>query len=273
MLSSLRKAFALLDVFTLDTPEWGVGELSEKLRMPKPSVHHVLATLVEAGWMAQDPKTKRYRLGLRLWEKGWLAVNQLGLRELARPFVEALAERSGESVHVAILDAVDPGYVVYIDKMESAHPVRAYSMIGGRAPSYCVATGKAILAFNPDIVKRVLARKLHAHTEFTITEPSRLIQELRVTERRGFSINHGEYRADVKGVAAPIRDHEGRIFSAVGTSGPSYRFAAKVIQKMAPIVVATARQISTEMGFMGRAIWAEPGPRVRRPHAAPSVAR
>jgi DNA-binding IclR family transcriptional regulator len=273
MLTSLRKAVAVLDVFTLDAPEWSLAEVSEKLRMPKPTVHHILATLVETGWVTQDPKTKRYRLGLRLWEKGWLAVNQLGLRELARPFVEALAEESGESVHLAILDSGDPGYVVYIDKMESPHPVRAYSMIGGRAPSYCVATGKAILAFNPDLVKRILARKLQAHTEFTITEANRVIHELRATQRRGFSINHGEYRADVKGVAAPIRDHEGRIFSAVGISGPAYRFPAKVIQKMAPVVVDAARQISAKMGFMGSPEWVAAGARMRPPHESPTVAR
>ena len=253
MRTSLKKAFDLLDVFTLADPEWGLAELSAKLSMPKATVHHIMATLVETGWIVQDPKSRRYRLGIRLWEKGWLAVNQLGLRELARPFVEALAKTSGETVHLAILDTVDSGYVVYIDKIESAQPVRAYSMVGGRAPSHCVATGKAILAFNPEVLKLLLSRRLHAYTEFTMVEPSRLAQDLAETEKRGFSINHGEYRADVTGVAAPIRDQEGYVFSAVGISGPSYRLSAKAIQNVAPVVATTAQKISTQMGFIAGA--------------------
>lgn len=264
MLTSLRKAFSIFDVFTLEAPEWGLADLSGKLRIPKPTLHHILTTLVEAGWVAQDPKTKRYRLGVRLWEKGWLAVNQLGLRELARPYVEALAETSQETVHLAILDVVDPGYVVYIDKIESQHPVRAYSMIGGRAPSYCVATGKAILAFNPDVAKRFLGTRLHAYTQFTVTDPNRLMRDLEAIQKRGFSINQGEYRDDVKGVAAPIRDHEGHVVSAVGISGPSYRLPAKLIQKIAPTVVVTAQEISTKMGFLERSERGDSGLRLRR---------
>ncbi len=252
MLTSLRKAFALLDAFTLEAPEWGLAELSERYRIPKPTVHHIMAALIEAGWVSQDPKSRRYRLGIRLWEKGWLAVNQIGFRECARPFVEVLAETSGETVHVAMLDTVDPGYVVYIDKIDSAQPVRAYSMVGGRAPSYCVATGKAILAFNPDVVKRLLSKKLHAYTEFTITQPGRLLRELAITARRGFSVNRGEYRADVTGVAAPIRDHSGQILCGVGISGPSYRLSERVIQRLAPAVVTSAEKISTQMGFIQR---------------------
>ncbi len=267
MLGSLRKAFALLDAFTLEAPEWGLADLGRKFGIPKPTIHHLMSALVEAGWITQESKTRRYRLGIRLWEKGWLAVNQQGLREIARPFVEALAETCRETVHLAILDAVDPGYVVYIDKIESAHPVRAYSMVGGRAPSYCVATGKAILASNPDVLKRLLNRKLRAYTDFTIVEPNRLMQELEVTRRRGFSINHGEYRADVTGVGAPVADHEGRIFAAVGISGPSYRLTSKTIRKMAPAVVSSAQKVSTQMGFIERPQQAVGSPRVRRARA------
>lgn len=248
--SSLRKAFAILDVFTLEAPEWGLGELSVKLGIPKPTIHHIMTALVNEGWVSQDPRTKRYRLSLRLWEKGSVAVTQLGLRELARPFVEALAEAAGETVHLAVLDAVDPGYVVYIDKIESEHPVRAYSMVGGRAPSYCVATGKAILAFNSQVVRRLIEGKLQVYTQFTLTEPDGLLRDLQRTMKRGFSINRGEYRVDVRGIAAPIRDHQGCVIGAVGISGPSYRLPARMMRKMAAAVVATARDISTKMGFM-----------------------
>lgn len=250
MLASLQKAFRLLDAFTLEAPEWTLADLSARFRMPKPTVHHIMKSLIEAGWVHQDPTTRRYRLGIRLWEKGWLAANQLGLREVARPFVEVLAEQSRETVHLAILDPADPGYVVYIDKVESAHPVRAYSTVGGRAPSYCVATGKAMLAFDPDAVERVLTRRLQAYTLFTLTDSARFCRELAIIQKREFSVNRGEYREDVTGVGACIRNHGAQVVAGVGISGPSYRFPERVIQRMAPVVIGTAREISLQLGFI-----------------------
>jgi DNA-binding IclR family transcriptional regulator len=249
MIASLRKAVTLLDVFTLEVPEWSLGELSAKAGMPKPTAHHILATLVDAGWVVQDAKTRRYRLGIRLWEKGWLAVNQLGLREVARPSVEALAAKSDESVHVGILDSVDPGYVVYIDKVESSQPVRAYSRIGGRAPAYCVATGKALLAHQPrEVIDRVAA-SLVPFTPRTITSAARLHDELARVRRDGVAINTGEWRETVCGVAAAIRDTAGVVVAAVGISGPAERLRPRTRRAIGPLVREAADRISRDLGF------------------------
>jgi len=250
MLSSFKKVFLLLDAFTVEQPEWSLADLSRKVSIAKPTVHHIMATLLQGGWIDRDAETKKFRLGVRLWEKGWLAIKQLGVRDVARRFAEALMEECGETVRLGILDSIDPRWVLYIDRVESQHAVRAHMDGLTRAPSYSVATGKALLAHNPEIAKRVLAQPLRAYTAGTLTQAVALLKDLALTRERGYSVNQGEFRTDVVGIAAPIRNHEGRAIAAIGVSGPAYRLGPAIVRRTGPAVVATAREISKRMGYV-----------------------
>lgn len=250
MLSSFRKVFLLLDAFTQEEPEWSLADLSRKVKIPKPTVHHIMATLLEGGWIDRNPDTKRFRLGVRLWEKGWLAINQLGVREVARPFVEGLVQECGETARLGILDVVDPRWVVYVDRVESQHPVRADMSGALRAPSYSVATGKALLAYHPELARRLASQPLKAHTSGTLTSPAALLRDLALTRERGYSVNHSEFRADVVGVAAPIHNHESNVIAALGISGPAYRLGPSVVRRLGPVVAAAAHKISQRLGHV-----------------------
>jgi DNA-binding IclR family transcriptional regulator len=250
MLRSLKKVFLLIDAFTAEVPEWSLADLSRHVDMPKPTVHHMMTTLMEGGWIDRNVETKKFRLGVRLWEKGSLAIKQMGLRDIARPHVEALVRECGETVRVGILDAVDPGWVIYIDRVEGRQTVRADNAGTVRAPSYCVATGKAMLAHNPEIVSRMVVRQLRGYTEHSLTDPDALNKDLALTRRRGYSLNRSEFHGEVVGIAAPIHNHEGRVVAAVGISAPAYRLGADGVKRIAPVVVATASEISRSAGFV-----------------------
>lgn len=249
MLRSLKKVFLLLDAFTVEQPEWSLADLSRKMNMAKPTVHHIMVTLLQGGWIDRDAETKKFRLGVRLWEKGRLAIRQLGVRDVARSLVEALVEDCGETVRLGIFDSIDPRWLIYVDRVESQqHAVRAHMDDLTRSPSYCVATGKALLAHNPEIAKRVLAQPLRAYTARTLTQPAALLKDLALTRERGYSVNHCEFREDVVGAAAPILNHEGRAVAAIGISGPAYRLGPEVVRRIGPTVVSTAQEISKRMG-------------------------
>jgi DNA-binding IclR family transcriptional regulator len=251
MLRSLKKVFLLLDAFTVEQPEWSLADLSRKMNIAKPTVHHIMATLVEGGWVEKDAETKKFRLGLRLWQKGRLAIRQLGVRDVARPLVEALAEQCGETVRLGILDSIDPRWLLYVDRVEShQHAVRAHMDDLTRAPSYCVATGKALLAHNPATAERVMAQSLRAYTARTLTQAGALLKDLALTRERGYSVNYGEFREDVVGVAAPIFNHEGQAVTAIGVSGPAFRLGPAVARRIGPIVLASAAEISRRMGYI-----------------------
>src|SRR3982751_2520970 len=124
----------------------------------------------------------------------------MNIRNAATAEMEKLLKLTRETVHLSVLDGDE---VVYVHKLDSPEPVRAYSEIGGRAPAYCVATGKAILAWQDDAYLQQLSRRLARHTEKTITKPTELMQELERIRVAGFAVNRGEWRETVWGVASP----------------------------------------------------------------------
>lgn len=249
MLRSLNKALLLIDAFTPDNPEWQLGDLSRVLGFPKPTVHHMLATLEQAGWVERTDRDGVYRLGVRLWEKGWLAINHTPLRDLARPAAMALSKLSRETVRLGVLDVLDAGFTIYFDQVDGSSPIRAHTRIGDRAPTHCVATGKALLAFTDNALERLGNRRLPQFTTRTITDYDRLRTELVRIRKQRFAVNRREYRDDIVGVAAPIMSHEGRVVAAIGISGPAYRLTANAISCLVPHVMAAAGTISKRLGY------------------------
>jgi DNA-binding IclR family transcriptional regulator len=198
------------------------AELQQRTGIERSAVYRLLRTLEAHGFVSHS-SDGRYRLGLYLWELGAAARGDpdLGLTEASSPLIRQLAEEFGESVHLSVYNAGD---TVYIDKAEGSHPIRSYTRLGGRAPAYCVATGKALLAHQPEEEqKRVADGSLERFTDKTITSPRRLMQELAGIRQAGFALNRGEWRSDVGGVAAAIIDVAGDPVAALGFSGPLQR--------------------------------------------------
>ncbi|MNS84161.1 Transcriptional regulator KdgR [compost metagenome] len=148
-------------------------------------------------------------------------------------------------MHLSVLDR---GEVVYVHKVDSPNPVRAYTQIGGRALAHCVATGKAMLAFQPDVTLQRMAGSLAAATPDSIVEPKRFLQELDKVRRLGYAVNRGEWRESVCGVAAPICDGNGHVIAAVGLSGPAARFRPQKIKAFAGLVREAANEIAIGIG-------------------------
>jgi DNA-binding IclR family transcriptional regulator len=156
-----------------------------------------------------------------------------------------LADATGETVHLSIIDGID---VVYIEKIDSPQPIRAYSMVGGRAPAYAVATGKALLAHQIDGYVERYGDKIVRHTPATVTSLPLLKEELRKIVRVGYAINNGEWRAGVGGLAVTIFNLLDQPVAAVGISGPLERLTAKTMREFAPSVIECARDISRQLG-------------------------
>jgi len=251
VLTSVRKAAAVIEAFAGERRDWSILELSRALGMPQPTVHHFLASFRELGWVTQDPATKRYRLGIRMWEIGCAAVNLGEVAESARPSLRELVEACGETAHLGMVPPEDPRTVVYVDRVDSSQPVRIVTMLGSRAPSHSSAMGKAILAHNREFEALVLAGPLAAVTAHTITDAGLLREDLRQTRERGYSIGRGEFAGEMIGIAAPIRDRTGIVTLGVGIWAPSVRMTPGFIETAAPQVVAAARNISRGLGHIG----------------------
>ena len=148
---SLERGLAILSSFNSDRPLIGVSELSRDLALSRSTAHRYFTTLAQLGYLQQDRDSKRYRLGPRVLDLGFSAINSMDVREIAAPHLRELADETGYTVNLAILEGTD---VVYIERCRSSRPgqreIDLDLHVGARLPAYCTAMGKAILAFLPD---------------------------------------------------------------------------------------------------------------------------
>jgi IclR family KDG regulon transcriptional repressor len=223
-----------------------ITDVANDLNLTKSNAYRMLKTLESAGYLRQHPTTKDFAPSLRLWELGMLVVGRLDLRGLAADALRRLADESRETVHLAVLDGRE---VIYIEKIDSPEPVGTYTRLGGRAPAYCVATGKALLSQMDEAALAPLLDNLPGLSRFTITDPDALRAELAETNARGYAINRGEWRETVWGLASPVRDPSGAAVAAVGVSGPSFRLDNPArCAELAQLVMRAARDISSRLG-------------------------
>ncbi len=242
---SLPKGLAILEAMAGSPQPVGVSDLARRLGMAKSGVHRLLRMLCDLGWV-READNGRYDCTLRIWETGMRVLDRFDLRTVAAPHLRTLAARTNESVHLSILDGAD---VLYIDKLDSPQPVRAYSRIGGRAPAGCVATGKAMLGWADAGRVDDAFGALEAFTPHTLIDRERFDAELARVRKQGFAVNRGEWRATVHGMAAPIFDARGQPQAAIGISGPADRLTLKVMRGFEPDVLEAARALSHALGY------------------------
>lgn len=237
----------ILEAFTRLGPELGVSDISRALGLKKATTHRLLASLRRRGVVAQDPVSRRYRLGIKLWELGQMAMTQVDWLDRIRPFLQQLTDRVGETTHLAVLH---DGQVLYVDKVESTRSLRMPSQVGRRLPAHCTGVGKALLAFLPEeLVRTLVARRgLPAFTRNTITDLARLEAELAAIRERGFSVDNEEIEEGLVCIGAPIRDHTSHVVAAVSMAGPSSRVRPETIESHAKSVVEVAAAMSTALG-------------------------
>jgi DNA-binding IclR family transcriptional regulator len=229
--------------------------LSSGLNLPKGTIHRILSSLSYFGYIRQDAVTKNYSLGLKLIELGSLLFGQLDLRRVAEPILRELAETTGETAYMVVLDGSE---VVYIEKIESLQltgGLKMASKVGSRNPLHSCAVGKTLLSFFPEQELDRLIRKkgLPRRTGNTITNPERLKAQLRVVRAQGYAVDDEENEEGIRCLAAPVFDEKGRPVAAISVSGPAVRVTKKIIQDVfRKEVMKAASEISRRLGFNGR---------------------
>jgi IclR family KDG regulon transcriptional repressor len=223
-----------------------VTELAAALQLPKSTVYRLLVTLKKADWVAVDPVTERYRLGIGLLEVSAGVLNGMGLRDLAKPHLEAIWQATNESVHLGVLHGTD---VVYVMKYESTQSVRMYSEVGKRAPVYCTGLGKALLAWMADPVRHDLVACLpfRRFTPNTLTDAEALNADLGAARARGYAIDNAEHEDFVRCVAAAITDGSPVPVGAISIAAPLYRMPDERLRELGAMVAEHARALSREL--------------------------
>jgi DNA-binding IclR family transcriptional regulator len=249
-IQSLHHALLVLESFLEPTRAvQGVSGISNKLGLNKSRVFRILTTLEQRGFVEQDPDSKQYRLGLRLLTFGAVVQSRFEIAQVATPFVDELAVETGETIHVGVLSGRE---AVCVAKRESAHSVRLYAEIGRRSPLHAGGVPKVLLAYMPpkERVQVIRLAPLPRITDRTIVDPDCLEKVLDQILRDGYHVAVGDLDEDVHSIAAPIRDHSGRVVAAISIAGPSHRFPPDKIRHCVDLVCTAARGISNGLGYV-----------------------
>jgi DNA-binding IclR family transcriptional regulator len=246
----LDRALAIINAISESRVDASLAELAEKVQLHKSTVHRILMILESYRVVDRDSQSGRYRLGMRLFELGTIAIGSFNIRDRARRHLERLLYEVDETVHLCVLDG---GEVLYVDKFEPSRSVRMASRIGRRNPAHCTAVGKAMLAWLPDreVDDILLRHGLPRLTPNTITTPAELKVEMQSIRRRGYSIDNEEVEEGVRCVGAAVLDHAARPIAAISVSAPSFRFPPDKVDVVAALVSQVAQELSKESGYRG----------------------
>ena len=245
---SVVRALRLVDALGARRGEVGIGELSEQVGLHVSTVHRLLATLVQQGYCRQNPETGRYALGAKVSHLAESYLGQTDLRQVARPFLERLCRETGETANLVTLDGRE---ALYLDKAESPQNLRIFSRIGHRAPLYCTAVGKILLAAQPWAEGKALIGRspLKALTRRTNTSVDALRRELERVKAEGFAMDLEECEEGASCLAVPVLNAQCRVEAALSVSGPSVRMTPKRLRTLVPFLRSLGGELSARLGF------------------------
>jgi IclR family acetate operon transcriptional repressor len=243
---SIDRALDILEALASRRSPTGISELAHNVGLHVSTVHRLLTTLVDRGYVRQDPETSRYHLAARVFSLSNAADMQLDLRLVAHPYLELLMRKVGETANLVTAGA---DHVIYLDQVESMHLVKMFTAPGMRAPLYCTGTGKAILAFrSPRQQEAVLAGTFPRHTPHTIVTRADLERELAAIRARGYAIDNEEMEEGVRCLAVPVFDRRGDVTGAISVSGPTSRMTLERVEGFVPLARSIAADLSRQLG-------------------------
>ncbi|MBM7551607.1 IclR family transcriptional regulator [Thalassobacillus pellis] len=247
IIQSVDRALAILNLFDEYSPELKITEISDRMHLNKSTIHSLLKTLQKHHYIEQNTENGKYRLGMKLFERGNIVIHNLDIRTTAKRHLIDLSMKTGHTINLVILDGKEG---VYIDKVEGSSGTILYSRIGRRIPVHCSAVGKVLVAFKKE---EELNRILESYDYIkqppnTITNEKAFREELDQVKRQGYGYEKEENEPGVCCFAVPVKDHMNQVIAAISLSMPSARLHMEDEETIVAQLKMTGDQISAQMG-------------------------
>ena len=240
-IQSVVRAMTTLETIASQGGVLGVSQIAARSGLSVPTVHRIVRTLVDLGYLRQEP-SRLYALGPRLL---LLADSSSAtMRSTAQRHLAHLVDELGETANLAVLDG---SQVAYVAQVPSRHAMRMFTEVGKRVMPHCTAVGKALLLDLPADDVRVLLQRngMPRRTDRTITDPDVYVEHLSAAARDGFTVDDGEQEVGVRCVAVPVRNAPVRL--ALSISGPAPRMTADLVQRAVPVLTEVAAAFSADL--------------------------
>ncbi|GAB3714823.1 IclR family transcriptional regulator domain-containing protein [Nocardiopsis oceani] len=244
-IEALARGLDVIRAFQPHRPTMTLAEVAKEADLARPTARRVLITLRELGYVRSG--NAGFTLTPRVLELGMAYVRSTGLWEIARPHLEGLSERTGESCSIAQLDGPD---IVYVARVAVPKIVTLAVQIGTRFPALQTSLGKVLLsAMTPDEVERVLSEPTRSGlVPRWQPDPEERCAALREVGARGWALTDEDLALGIRSVAAPLRDGQGRVFAAVNVNTHAAETSLEhLTQHHLPLLLATAGEISSDV--------------------------
>lgn len=246
---SLVRALSILNTLAESEDGMTLTEVAHKVKLPPSTAHRLLTTMQQERYVAFDGERTLWSVGVQAFSVGNSFTRNRNLSNIARPYMRALMEESGETVNLAVADG---GEVIFLSQVECRKMMRALVTPGRRALMHCSGVGKALLAFLPEVdVDAVIAQHgLPKMTERTLVNTQTLKSDLEVSRKRGFALDDEEHAIGLRCVAGVVRDETGTPIAALSLSGPAARISQDRISQFGTLIRRVCADLSREYGGM-----------------------
>lgn len=247
-MKTIKKALDILEVFLSGKKEIGISELANLTGQNISTIHSILHELAERGYIRQRQERGKYSLGFKFLSFTDNINELMSIEETFHPYMVELCNAINETVNVAIKNG---NYVVNLAIIHSTHKLNVIDNEKIGAPLYCTGNGKIFLAGMSDgeLDKYLSGEKLISYTTRTITDTQTIKRQIQKIRREDVAQDNEEYQLGVRNIAAPVRDHSGKIVAAIAVLAPSVRLPRNKIKEIIPLLKKCAGKISGEMGY------------------------
>jgi IclR family transcriptional regulator, KDG regulon repressor len=248
---SLIKALRILDVLAERPAGFGITDLSEALQIGKSTVHRLLATLKDEGYVVMHPSSSRYILGGRIARLGQQLSDQYQLLTFGVPVIRRLAREHNETVNLVVLEGTE---IVYIAGEESRETLRNHFLLGARAPAHATAVGKVCLSTlgAEEVRQRYKGVKLTQIGPRTIRTLSRLLEEVSAVREAGFAYEDEESGPGIYCIAVPVQYFPGGLAVGLSFAMPKSRITPARRLTLRNALLQGSAEISRQVGYSSR---------------------
>ncbi len=247
MVQSVIRALNLLDCIGRKGGRASISELSKEVNLPPSTIHRLLNTMKEEGYLENDENSNMYQLGPKLLVLGLKVRGTNDLLKISRPVLEELTSVTKEDSYITIAQG---DYGVFLECIKGPHPLKIIEKQGELVPLHCGAMRKVLLAHQSDeFIRNYLSKVLVKFNENTIVNASEMWYEIELIRSRGYATSFEEYTVGGSGVAVPIKDLYGKVIASVGLIVPTSRFGSEQIEELINEVIRTGVRLSELLGY------------------------
>jgi len=245
---SAQRALDILVLLTDREARMTFTEICVALDLPRSSLHGLLSTLVESGWVTYHAASRTYCLGIRTLGAGNAYLRSDDLPSRARPFMEWIRDALNETVQLSVLDG---RFNVYVAKVDGQQALTLASAVGRRLPAHATGVGKVLLAaLDPPALDRLLLGvHLERFTRNTVTDKAALRRQLQAIRDAGYATDDEEYTIGVQCIAVPVRQLDGKVIAAMSVAVPAIRFGEKIAARALTLLFDAAAELSAALGY------------------------